>query len=94
MPNTNSAKKRLRQSILRRNRNRSTKSALRTQLRKVRQAVDAGDAEKAESEFRLAAKLLDKAGSKRVVHPNLAARLKSRLQKRIKAVKAQPSASA
>ena len=43
MPNTRSAKKRLRQNEVRRKRNRSAKSALRTQLRRVRDAVKAGE---------------------------------------------------
>jgi small subunit ribosomal protein S20 len=56
-------------------------------MRKVREAVKAGDVEKAEGEFRLAAQKLDKAAGKRVLHPNTAARLKSRLQHRIKSAK-------
>ncbi len=80
MPNTKSAKKRLRQNVVRRMRNRSIKSAIRTQIRKVREAVRAGDLEKADLEFRLAAKRLDRAGAARVIHPNRAGRLKSRLQ--------------
>jgi small subunit ribosomal protein S20 len=84
MPNTTSAKKRLRQDTVRRLQNRSAKSAVRTQVRKVREAVQSGDLGKAEEEFRLAAKKLDQAGASRVIHPNRAARLKSRLQHAIK----------
>jgi len=87
MPNSNSAKKRLRQNHTRRSINRSFKSAMRTQLRKVREAVQAGDAETAEQEFHLAAKKLDQAGARNIIHANKAARTKSRLQKAIKAVK-------
>ncbi len=87
MPNTKSAKKRLRQSITRRARNRAVKSALRSQCRKVRDAVKAGDVQLAQTEFRLAAKRLDRAGARRVIHPNAAARVKSRLSARIKALK-------
>jgi len=87
MPNTKSAKKRLRQNLIRRDRNRSVRSAVRTQCRKVRDAVKAGDAEKAEVEFRLAAKKLDRAGARNILHRNAAARLKSRLSARIKAIK-------
>jgi len=87
MPNTKSAKKRLRQNVVRRARNRTIKSALRSQCRKVRDAVKAGDVQTAEAEFRLAAKRLDRAGARRVIHPNAAARLKSRLSARIKALK-------
>ncbi len=93
MPNIKSAKKRLRQNIVRRAQNRSTKSELRTQCRKVREAVAAGNVETAESEFRLATKKLDRAGDRRVIHPNAAARVKSRLSAKIKALK-QGSAAA
>lgn len=91
MPNTKSAKKRLRQNVVRRARNRSIKSAIRTQIRKVREAVRAGDLEKADLEFRLAAKRLDRAGAARVIHPNRAGRLKSRLQRLMRKAK-QPVA--
>lgn len=87
MPNTASAKKRLRQNEVLRLRNRSVKSAVRTQMKKVRAAIAAGEIEKAESEFILAAKKLDKAGAHRVLHPNTSARYKSRLQRAIKAAK-------
>ncbi len=87
MPNTKSAKKRLNQNEARRARNRSQKSLVRSQIRRVREAVKAGDVEQAEAEFRLAAKRLDRAGSKNLIHPNRAARTKSRLQKLIKSAK-------
>jgi small subunit ribosomal protein S20 len=79
MPNSKSAAKRLRQSQDRNKRNRAVKSAIRTQVRKVRETIAAGDAEKGAVELRLAAKKLDQAAAKRVVHRNLAARTKSRL---------------
>lgn len=87
MPNTQSAKKRLRQDAKRRLINRGVKTSLRKQIRKVREAVAAGDGEKADAEFKLAAQKLDKAGSRRAIHPNKAARLKSRLSAHVKAVK-------
>jgi small subunit ribosomal protein S20 len=87
MPNTKSAAKRLRQSKVRRTRNRAIKSSVRTQIRKVREAVKLGDVDKAQEEFRVAARKLDKAATKGAIHGNTAARLKSRLQKRIKGVK-------
>ncbi|MEO8495745.1 MAG: 30S ribosomal protein S20 [Planctomycetota bacterium] len=90
MPNTKSAKKRLRQTDVRRERNKSVKSALRSQLRKIREAVQAGDVGKAESEMQLATKRLDRAGQKNIIHKNKAARTKSRLQHLIKKAK-QPS---
>ena len=89
MPNNSSAKKRLRQNEVLRVRNKSVKSAVRTQMKKVRQAAAAGDIEKAEAEYRVAAKKLDQAGAKRVFHPNASARYKSRLQKAIKTAKSK-----
>ncbi len=85
MPNTKSAKKRLRQNEARRARNRAVKSAIRTQIRKVREAVVAGDLTRAASEFRRACQRLDRAGTRGIIHPNRAARLKSRLNARLKA---------
>ena len=88
MPNSKSAKKRLRQDTVRRLRNRVVKSAMRTQLRKVRDAVTAGELEKAQEEYRDAARKLDRAGARNIIHPNKAARTKSRLQQLIKKAKA------
>lgn len=87
MPSTKSAKKRLRQNVAHRQRNRSVKQAVRTQCRKVREAIEAGNVEEAESEFRLASRLLDRAGARKIIHENAAARVKSRLSTKIKALK-------
>jgi small subunit ribosomal protein S20 len=92
MPHTKSAKRRHRQSLERRVKNRAIKSAIKTQIRKVRQAVAAGDIAKAETEARVAAKKLDRAGVKRVIHPNAAARTKSRLAHVIRAAKSKAPA--
>jgi small subunit ribosomal protein S20 len=88
MPNIASAKKRMRQDAVRRARNRAARSGLRTQIRKVRQAITAKEAEKSEAEFRVLVKMLDKAAAKNLIHANAAARTKSRLSKAIKALKA------
>ena len=87
MPTTNSAKKRLRQNEKRRDRNRSAKAMLRTQVRKVREAVAANDVSKAEAELRATAKKLDQAASKQIIHKNKASRTKSRLQRLLKSAK-------
>ena len=87
MPNTASAKKRLRQNTVRRDRNRAIKSTVRSQMKKVLTAVKDGNVEQAEQQYREAAKLLDRAGSRRVIHPNATARYKSRLQRAIKRIK-------
>ncbi len=86
MPTSNSAKKRLRQNIKRRARNRAAKSELKSLVRKVRESAQEGDAGAAV--LREAAKKLDRAAAKRLIHPNAAARTKSRLVKAIKAGKA------
>jgi small subunit ribosomal protein S20 len=93
MPTTKSAKKRHRQSLERRAKNRATKSAIKTQVRKVRQAITAGDVAKAETELRTTATRLDRAASKRIIHPNAAARTKSRLSHLIVAAKKKPAAT-
>ena len=87
MPTTKSAKKRLRQNLARRKHNLSIKRAMRSQIRKVRDAIKAADAEAADTEFRLATKKLDQAGARNIIHRNAAARIKSRLSARIKAIK-------
>jgi small subunit ribosomal protein S20 len=56
-------------------------------LRKVREAVGAGELEKANTEFRVASKKLDQAGQKRVIHKNKASRIKSRLSRLLKTAK-------
>ncbi|MEN0112038.1 MAG: 30S ribosomal protein S20 [Planctomycetota bacterium] len=91
MPNSASAKKRLRQNEARRLRNRSARAAVRTQVKKVRAAVKEGDAAKGDAELRTAAKQLDRAASKGLIHANAAARTKSRLSKALKELKASAS---
>lgn len=92
MPNTASAKKRLRQSLVRRSRNRAAKSTLKGLVRKVREAVAGGDLQAAEAGFRATAKKLDQAAAKNVIHANAAARVKSRLSAAIKRAKHKPAA--
>lgn len=87
MPNTKSAKKRLRQNEERRARNRSARTVLRSQVRKVRESVAAGAVDQAQATFQETARKLDKAGASKLIHPNKAARLKSRLSKAIKKAK-------
>ncbi len=79
MPNTASAKKRLRQNESKRLQNRAARSSLRSQIRRVRDAVKAGDSAAAQSQFRLAQKSIDQAASRNLIHRNAAARTKSRL---------------
>ena len=88
MPNSPSASKRLRQTKVRQARNKAIKTAMRTQVKKVRTAAIAGDIETAEKEFVLATKKLDRAGAKGIIHLNTAGRYKSRLSAMIKKAKA------
>lgn len=81
MPNSKSATKELRKSHSRRLRNRAQRSSLRTIVKKVRTAAEAQDREGAEQAFRTAAKKLDQAAAKNLIHRNTAARTKSRLSK-------------
>ncbi|HKW41520.1 MAG TPA: 30S ribosomal protein S20 [Gemmatimonadales bacterium] len=76
MPRIESAKKAMRQGRTRHERNRAQQSALRTALKRVRAAATAKQAGDA---YRAAARLLDRAARKNLIHPNNAARHKSRL---------------
>ena len=87
MPNIASAAKRHRQNLKRRARNRAVKSELKTRIGTVREAADSGKLEDAESAFREAVAKLDRAAAKRIIHPNRAARLKSRLSAHLKVAK-------
>jgi small subunit ribosomal protein S20 len=93
MPNSASAKKRLRQSLDRRDRNRAVRSNIRGQVKKLRTTITGGDVAACETEFRVTTKKLDQAAAKGILHANAAARLKSRLSAAIKAVKAKSSAA-
>jgi len=77
VPRIKSAKKRMRQARARTTQNRAQRSQLRTALKKVRAAVGV----EATAAYAEAVRLLDRAGRKRQIHPNAAARQKSRLAK-------------
>ena len=77
MPRTKSAKKQMRQAKSRTARNRSQRSALRSALKKVRALTDSSERA---AEFRAAERLLDRSARKLLIHPNTAARIKSRLR--------------
>lgn len=89
MPNIKSAAKRMRQNRVRQARNRSAKSELKTLAKRVVKAMESNQIEQAELELRYAARRLDKAASKGIIHPNAAARKKSRLQRRLRVAKAR-----
>lgn len=92
MPNTPSAIKRLKQSAKRRLHNRITKKIIRTYAKRTLAGVAAKEFEKAEADFRLTTAKIDKAGARRVLHPNTAARRKSKLAREFKAAVAKAKA--
>ena len=89
MPNTVSAKKRVRQNIKARALNNWRKRTVKAQIKSCLKAIQDNDVKAAESEFRKACGLLDKVATTSTMHSNTAARRKSRLSRRIKALKAQ-----
>ncbi|MCC6445164.1 MAG: 30S ribosomal protein S20 [Armatimonadetes bacterium] len=91
MPNIKSVIKDVKKSRQRHLRNQSVKSALKTYVKKARQAVDVADFQAAPDAVVLASRKLDKAVSKGIIHKNQAARRKSRLMKRLN--KAQAAAA-
>jgi len=93
MPTLASAKKRLRQDLKRRLRNRSVKQALRTQLGKFLHALEAGDLELARQEFKNSVRALDKTATKGVIHQNAAARRKSQFAKKLAALETTQAAT-
>ncbi len=89
MAHSLSAKKRIRQNAKRRVINRARKSMVKTQMKHFEAALKDGDADKAQEQFRLAAKKLDKVASTSTMHKNTAARIKSRLARRLNSLKAK-----
>lgn len=90
MAHSVSAQKRVRQNEKHRLRNRAWKSRVRNSIKRVQNAIDAGDADRAADMYREMQKLLDRAVAKGVFHRNTASRAKSRLGERLK--KLSPSA--
>ncbi|MFE0376008.1 30S ribosomal protein S20 [Streptomyces inhibens] len=88
MANIKSQMKRIKTNEKARQRNKAVKSALKTSIRRTREAVEAGDLQKATVAQAEAAKKLDKAVSKGVIHKNAAANKKSALAKKVAALKA------
>jgi small subunit ribosomal protein S20 len=84
LANIKSAKKRARQSEERRLHNASMRSAMRTGIKKVIKAIEAGDKAKASEAYQAAVPMIDRMATKGIIHKNKAARHKSRLNARIK----------
>lgn len=86
MANTAQAKKRAKQAEKSRIRNAGQRSNLRTFVKKVLAAVNAGDKEKAQAAYNTAVPIIDSAVNKGIIHKNKAARSKSRLNARVKSI--------
>jgi small subunit ribosomal protein S20 len=91
-----SAKKRIRQSIKRRARNRARKETIKDQTKAYLTALAGNDLAKATEELRKTVIRLDKVAAKHTIHKNTASRRRSRLTKRLNALKAggKPAAAA
>lgn len=89
MANSPQARKRARQNEKRRRHNASMRSMARTYIKKVDAAIKAGDVEQAKAAYQAAVSILDRYADKDgILHKNKAARHKSRLNQRIKAMSA------
>ena len=86
MANSPQARKRARQAEKRRLLNASQRSALRTSVKKVLKAVLAGDKTEAETAYKAAVPVLDRMAGRGLIHKNKAARHKSRLNQKIRAI--------
>jgi small subunit ribosomal protein S20 len=88
LANIQSAKKRARQAVSRRAHNMALRSRMRTAIKKVEAGINAGDVEAAEAGYKEAVPVIDSMVNKGIVHANKAARHKSRLNVRIRGLKA------
>ncbi|MEQ9401921.1 MAG: 30S ribosomal protein S20 [Longimicrobiales bacterium] len=80
MPNIKSAKKRMQLSRVARVKNRAERARIRTAVKSVRTTTDA---EAGQARLLDAVALLDRAATRRLIHPNRVARLKSQLQRHV-----------
>jgi small subunit ribosomal protein S20 len=84
--NSAQARKRVRQAEKSRQHNASRRSMMRTHLKKVVNAIDAGDKEAAAEAYKAAVPVIDRMANKGLIHANKAARHKSRLNAQIRAM--------
>lgn len=94
MANTKSAKKDIRINEAKRVRNRSVKSLCRTGITKAEKLIAAGNVDEAKTAVAAAVKSLDKAAEKGIIHPNNAARRKSRLMDKLNKTTTAPATKA
>lgn len=90
MAHSLSAKKRVRQNEKSRVTNRARKSQVKTQIKSFEEILEKGDIAAATEQLRLVTKKLDKTAATSTMHKKTAARKKSRLAKRLNALKAKP----
>lgn len=88
MANTAQARKRARQADARNKHNASIRSMMRTSIKRVREAIEAGDQNVANELFQKTTSIIDRVADKNIIHKNKAARQKSRLASAIKAMAA------
>ena len=94
MPNIASSKRQIRTDARRTLRNKNIRTHVKTEIGKAERLIAAGKLEEAQKAVTIAASQLDKAGVKRVLHPNNTARRKSRLVAKLNKAKAAKTASA
>ena len=92
MAHSLSAKKRVRQNARRKTLNRARRSQVKTQIKRFEATLSEGNVAAAEEQFRATARKLDKAGTTSTMHKKTAARKKSRLAKKLNALKAKLAA--
>ena len=88
MANTAQARKRARQSVALRAHNVGLRSTLRTAIKRVQKAIELGDKTAAKSIYQQSVAVIDRITDKKIIHKNKAARHKSRLSAKIKALAA------
>ncbi len=92
MPNTTSAQKQVRVNLKKQLRNKSARSQSKTLVKKAEEFIFSGQTKEAEGGVTSAIRSLDKAAGKKIIHPNNAARRKSRLMKKLNQLKTEPKA--
>lgn len=88
MANSAQARKRARQADKQRAHNASLRSTLRTAIKRVRQAISAGNKDAAKEVYRQSIAVIDRIADKKIIHKNKASRHKSRLSAQIKGLAA------
>ncbi len=91
MPRSGTTKKRIRQNIKRRLRNRAAKGVVKAQVKKFLATLEGGDPEARMRELRSAIRALDKAAAHGIIHRNAAARRKARLAAKLRKASAAPN---